>query len=95
MKKIFPGFYPPSDEDLKELWSKSLFVLDANVLLNLYRYPEKARADLLTVIRKIKDRVWVPYQAALEYQVNRLTVIAEQKEKFLRKNSEKKSFTEK
>ncbi len=30
----------------------------------------------------LKDKVWLPYQAALEYQRNRLSVIAEQKRRF-------------
>ena len=40
-------------------------MLDANVLLNLYRYPEPARKDLFKVLNKIKERIWVPYHAAL------------------------------
>src|SRR6185503_17618148 len=82
MKELFPGFYQPTDHEFKKLWEKCTFVLDANVLLNLYRYPEEAKADLLKVIGKISDRLWLPYQAALEYQRNRLTVIAEQQKKF-------------
>lgn len=79
MKKLFPGFYQPTDTEFKKLWEKCTFVIDANVLLNLYRYPEEAKADLLKVFGKISDRLWLPYQAALEYQKNRLIVIAEQR----------------
>lgn len=82
MRSLFSGFYLPSDEEFKELWNECIFILDANVLLNLYRYPQQARDDLLNVLRKISDRLWIPYQVALEYQENRLQVIAEQIEKF-------------
>lgn len=57
-------------------------MLDANVLLNLYRYPEKAREDLLRALQKIAERLWIPHQAALEYQRNRQTVIADQRSRF-------------
>ena len=80
MRDLFPGYYAP--EDFQELWDKATFVLDANVLLNLYRFPKPAAEELLRVLDKVSDRLWVPYQAALEYQVNRLTVIREQRKQF-------------
>jgi hypothetical protein len=76
------GFYRPSEDEFKAIWNGAIFVLDANVLLNLYRYPTKASQDLLGALGKLSDRLWLPYQAALEYQRNRLGVIAEQKKRF-------------
>jgi DNA-binding NarL/FixJ family response regulator len=78
MKENFVGYYRPSDNVLSRLWKNATFMLDANVLLNLYRYPKEARDDLLKVFTQIADRLWIPHQVALEYQVNRLGVIAEQ-----------------
>jgi hypothetical protein len=86
MKKQFAGFYPPSANDFKKLWGEATFVLDTNVLLNLYRYPEKAREDLLGIFENIKARLWLPYQVALEYHRNRPLVIAEQKGRFAEVN---------
>ena len=82
MKSAFPGYYRLSEEDFATLWKDGVFVLDANVLLNLYRYPEKAREDLLKALHKIAGRLWIPYHAALEYQRNRQTVIADQRSRF-------------
>lgn len=82
MRQIFPGYYRPSEADLSRIWQDCIFVLDANVLLNLYRYPQEARDDLKSVLSQVKTRLWVPYQAALEYQRNRISVIAEQKRRF-------------
>lgn len=82
MKKIFPGFYSPSATDFKQMWKKAIFVLDANVILNLYRYPSEASQELIKVLENIKSRIWIPYQVALEYQKNRLKVIAEQKKRY-------------
>lgn len=82
MKGLFSGYYQPTKEEFNQLWADCLFVLDANVLLNLYRYSPKTSKVLLGVIRRISSRLWIPHQAALEYQVNRLTVIAQQKKAY-------------
>lgn len=64
-----------------DLWKQAIFVLDANLLLNLYRYSAKTRQEYMDLLRhpKIHERVWVPHQAALEYQENRLAVISQQR----------------
>lgn len=82
MRKIFPGYYRPTESDFRKLWDRCLFVLDANVLLNLYRYSEETRKKLIYTLRQVESRIWVPYQAALEYQRNRLEVISAQKEAY-------------
>ncbi|BBD60877.1 hypothetical protein NIES2109_36770 [Nostoc sp. HK-01] len=82
MKELFKGYYRPSESEFQEIWKSATFVLDANMLLNMYRYPEEARTQLFTVLQSIAPQLWVPYQAALEFQRNRLTVIAEQKKRF-------------
>lgn len=82
MRELFRGYYTPSPDELKALWRDCTFVLDANVLLNLYRYPEEAREDFLRLLRQVRDRLWIPHQVALEYQRNRLKVIAEQVKRF-------------
>jgi len=82
MKKLFSGYYRPTTAEFKKLWSTCIFVLDANVLLNLYRYPEPARKDLFKVLNKVRERIWLPYHAALEFERNRLAVIAEQHRRF-------------
>jgi PIN like domain len=82
MRHEFQGYYRPTEGELEVLWRHCMFVLDANVLLNLYRYPQQARADFLSLLRQIQNRIWVPHQAALEYQENRLKVIAEQVKRY-------------
>lgn len=79
MKNIFQGFYQPTQPEFKELWEKATFVLDTNVILNLYRYPAEAREELIKVMDSLKDRLWIPYYVALEYQKNRLQTISDQK----------------
>lgn len=82
MKETLKGFYRPSDEEFQQLWKSCVFIFDTNSLLNLYRYPLEARDDLLSFLKRQAERVWIPYQVALEYQENRLSVIAEQAKRF-------------
>lgn len=46
MKKTFPRLFKLSDRKIEELWQNAVFVFDANVLLNLYRYPEKTFLEI-------------------------------------------------
>ncbi len=48
MREKFVAYYQPTGQEFSELWEKCLFVIDTNVLLNLYRFPEQARNDFLT-----------------------------------------------
>ena len=82
MKEIFSGFYRFSDDDYSILWKECLFVLDASFLCGLYRLPTSASDELLSVLSNVTDRIWVPHYAALEFQRNRLHIIADQKKKF-------------
>ncbi|MDR6474439.1 hypothetical protein ABIE53_001670 [Burkholderia sp. OAS925] len=82
MRKAFAGFYQPTSDDLVGLWREAVFVLDANVLLSLYRYPQQARDDLFKVLESIADRLWIPFNVALEFQRNRVSVIAGENAKF-------------
>lgn len=82
MRNEFGGFYRHEESEFKELWEKAHFVFDANVLLNLYRYQTSTTEQLFTVLEQLKDRIWIPYHVALEYQRNRLNVIGAQNSKF-------------
>ena len=53
------------------------FVLDTNVLLNLYRYTPVTRDAYLLLIERLGDRLRIPHQVATEFFSARLKVIAE------------------
>ncbi|MEV1115776.1 PIN-like domain-containing protein [Actinosynnema sp. NPDC049800] len=72
----FPGYRRPSEDELADALRSALVVVDANVLLNLYRYNESTRDDLLGLLRGVGDRLWVPHQVMREFWRNRLTVLA-------------------
>ncbi len=74
----FPGYYRRTKEELDRIWRDGIIVLDTNVLLNLYRYSERAREELLGVLRRVKDQLWIPYQVAEEFHRDRSIVIKNQ-----------------
>lgn len=82
MKGLFPQYDHSSKVDHAEAWKTATFVFDTNVLLNLYRYQESTREELLNVISKLENRIWIPHHVALEFQRNRLAVIAGQGKRF-------------
>lgn len=82
MRSMFPGHFRPSADDLKSMWSNCVFAVDANVLLNLYRYSPETRSELERALASIKERLFVPHQAAKEFLTNRISVTAEQAKEY-------------
>lgn len=78
MKNTFFEYLEPNSQDLSALFKEGLITFDANVLLNLYRYSDPTRTDLLETMRGVRDRIWLTHQAALEFFRNRHAVILEQ-----------------
>lgn len=71
----FPGLIPQTDHQVRNAMVGGLLSLDANVLLNFYRYGPTGQEALLDVLRAAGDRVWVSHQAAREFWRNRSTEI--------------------
>ena len=82
MKNIFPGHFKHEEAKLAEIWENSLFVFDANILLNLYRYSDTSRKDFLALMEQVKERSFLPHQAAAEYLKNRTTTINVQEKSY-------------
>ncbi|MFT4278219.1 MAG: PIN domain-containing protein [Rhodopseudomonas sp.] len=70
MKKRFPGYYRPTDDEIQTIWSKCVFVPDTNILLHLFRYGAKTRSQVITTLQRLRPHVWIPYQVGLEFQKN-------------------------
>lgn len=73
----FTAYRTATAEDFAGVLRAGLVVPDANVLLNLYRYRERARDDLLGALRAVGDRLWVPHQVVEEFWRNREGVIGD------------------
>lgn len=78
MKDLFAGHYTPSAEAFQIMWKHGTFAFDANVLLGIYRLSEATVGQLLGILERLRDRIWLPYQAAAEYHANLSEVIAAQ-----------------
>ena len=75
MRNKLKEYIPLTDRERKEIWKKGVFVLDANVLLNMCRYSKQSSDELIAIIKKHKDNIWLPYQVGMEFFNNRLSVI--------------------
>lgn len=71
----FEGYRVLADTDVDQALKSALVCVDANVLLNLYRYNAQTTDDLLAIFEKLGDRLVVPHQAIREFHRNRLAAI--------------------
>lgn len=78
MKTLFPGYYRPTELEFDLLAEHGIIVLDANVLLKLYQFSPATRTSFLNLLEQLKSKLWLPHQAAFEYQKNREKKIADQ-----------------
>ncbi|MDO3126492.1 PIN domain-containing protein [Mycobacteroides abscessus subsp. bolletii] len=75
MREAFSEWYYPDDDAIAHIVTTGTIALDANALLDLYRVGAGRRQEILTALEKIGDRLFVPYQAAYEYQKNRTSAL--------------------
>jgi hypothetical protein len=71
----FEGYRTPTTEDYRRVLGAGMVVPDANVLLNLYRYTDQARDDLLSVLARLGNQLWIPHQVLVEFWRNRDAVL--------------------
>lgn len=77
MRNQFKGYSRYSDKEYQEIWEQAIIVVDANILLNFYRYSNETRSELYEVLKTLKKRLWIPYQVAYEYFKNKEKVMVE------------------
>lgn len=77
LRGLFPGYFPPGEEELKDFLTAGTVVLDANALFDAYRLNPGGRDEFLGVLRLLGNRLWVPHQVAYEFLENRTSVINE------------------
>ena len=82
MRNAYSWYIKPSDEEIIKIWGNGILTVDANVLLDLYRYNETTREDLLKSLERFKGRIWISRQAAEEFIRNRYKAIFSVKESF-------------
>ena len=90
MREVFGEWYPTDDDDEhRDFVTTARIALDANVLLDLYRISEDSREKILSQLERdaIRPRLFLPYQAGLEYHRNRLTVADEHADQYRKATS--------
>ena len=82
MKNKFAWYFPLSKNEIIDIWGKAILSVDANVLLDLYRYHENTRNALLDSLKRFAGRSWLSHQAAQEFFRNRKKVIVSSERAF-------------
>lgn len=82
MKKQFSWYFPISDDEIDFIWAHAILTVDANVLLDLYRYHESTRNSLISSLKEFDGRLWLSNQAAEEFIRNRNKVIVSSEKTF-------------
>ncbi|MBE1586769.1 PIN-like domain-containing protein [Nonomuraea angiospora] len=78
----FSAWFDEERIPAERFYQEGLLVLDANVLLDLYRMTPEARTQVLGAFRSVADRLWVPHQAALEFSRNRKRAVEDRMSSF-------------
>lgn len=76
MKKQFGHLLPLTEEEVEAIWKEATLTVDANVLLDFYRYHPETRGALIQALRGFEGRLWLSHQAALEFVRNRARAAA-------------------
>lgn len=82
MRKAIKEYIEYSDVEKASLWNNATFVFDTNVFLNLYRYSNKTREQLFDSFKHLGNRIWMPYQVAIEFCKDRYKTIEEANKRF-------------
>ena len=78
----FAGWLGNAGSQPELFFRNGLIVLDANVLLDLYRVTPDARSQVIGTLNGVADRLWVPHQAAVEFSRNRRGVVEDRTSSF-------------
>lgn len=75
MRNQFKEFYGQAKVNFANLNSDTLVIFDTNSLLNIYRYSNFTSKKFIQALTQINKNVWIPYQVALEFNLNRKKVM--------------------
>src|SRR4051812_7811043 len=75
MRTSYPGYARRTEHYFEKLWAECAFTFDASALLDLYRLTPDTSDAVLNLLGRLKERLWLPHQAGLEYKDNRIQVI--------------------
>lgn len=82
MKNEFSWYLSSASAAAQIAWKSGILTVDANVLLDLYRYHSATCESILVALESFAGRIWIPRQAAVEFFRNRKKVIASSEQTF-------------
>ncbi|WP_327639318.1 PIN-like domain-containing protein [Kribbella sp. NBC_00482] len=77
LSESFWGYRRPAEEVWREAYTKGVICLDANALLDMYRFSPAGRQEFLSVLNRLREKIFVPHHVALEFQVHRIDAVSE------------------
>lgn len=92
MKSAISEYLPLKNSEKDNLWNDCLFVFDANVLLNLYRFSNSTSEVLFDAFKVLSSQIWIPHQVAYEFMNRRCQIVYETIEKYSSFESRIKDF---
>jgi hypothetical protein len=80
LNEVFAEWYAPDEDALYDIAKNGTIALDTNILTALYKFGATTRDKLLDIFQDeaVRTRLFMPYQAGLEYHLNRLKVARDQ-----------------
>ncbi|MEH1165500.1 PIN-like domain-containing protein [Micromonospora sp. CPCC 205539] len=74
---LTPQQMSPPGSVAKKFFEDAAVILDANVLLDLYRYTKAGREQVLSALELFakRQRLWLPYQVGIEFSRNRASAV--------------------
>ena len=87
----FEALWAKQEPEPEPFIRDGVIVLDANVLLHLYRVTPTAREQIFATLSELQSKLWIPHQAALEFHRNRTDVVQARLNQF---REVKKSLTD-
>lgn len=75
MEQLFPSFFQPQLKENELTAEDTVIVLDTNFLLDIYRLNPSLADKYIASMRKINDRLFIPYFVALEFEFNKSKII--------------------
>lgn len=74
LKQQFKEFFEKVELDMNNLTDDTIVVLDANVLLHIYRFSKEYKDLLLKSLNKVSENIYIPYIVGLEFNLNKQVI---------------------
>jgi hypothetical protein len=79
VEEVFSGYLPRTKIELQDLITDANIVFDSSSIFNLYRYKKDTTLSILSYLKKVQTRLFLPYIVGLEYHNNRANVLKQQR----------------